>query len=413
MKKEIPSILKITLLATVLSFGISYALAWTAPTATPPVGNVFAPINVGPGIQTKAVGGDFCVEKTAGSKKCLSDSQLAFPVTNITATPSTIQNGATTTISWNVADATSCTTGAGPWVTPGTKLLVGSEVSNPLSGVGGPITYSYSLSCTGPGGTILQTATVQVLAPATFTYTNGTGALIAIPSGVTVVKFRAQGGNGGNGGGTTPAGSGGGDASFAYYGANVPIVVAGGGGGGPPLRAGGPGGYTGTSIHGGFGPSNWLACGPLPTAGNTVSGGSSGGCTASYLPVAGGANATRSDGVTPSSGRSATGDMTAGAFGGKGFINGGKGGTNGGSLYSGGGGGGLGGGGGGIPYGVGGGGGSGYIITGATGPDASGFIAVPLSLIGNPTSIYLFGGAGGVPGNGGSTGVAGFITMSW
>lgn len=45
--KNIFQSFKIISLAVVLSFGLSYALAWTAPTATPPAGNVSAPINVG------------------------------------------------------------------------------------------------------------------------------------------------------------------------------------------------------------------------------------------------------------------------------------------------------------------------------------------------------------------------------
>lgn len=45
---------KIIVLATILSFGLSYALAWTAPSATPPTGNVSAPINTGDNTQYKA-----------------------------------------------------------------------------------------------------------------------------------------------------------------------------------------------------------------------------------------------------------------------------------------------------------------------------------------------------------------------
>ncbi len=44
MKNTIQS-LKVIILATVLSFGLSYVYAWTAPTATPPNGNTVAPIN--------------------------------------------------------------------------------------------------------------------------------------------------------------------------------------------------------------------------------------------------------------------------------------------------------------------------------------------------------------------------------
>lgn len=52
--KKITQLFKITALALVLSFGLSYVYAWTAPTATPPGGNVTAPINTSITEQYKA-----------------------------------------------------------------------------------------------------------------------------------------------------------------------------------------------------------------------------------------------------------------------------------------------------------------------------------------------------------------------
>jgi len=54
MNKQIFSTVKVLALATVLSFGLSYVYAWTAPTATPPGGNVSAPINTSSVVQPKA-----------------------------------------------------------------------------------------------------------------------------------------------------------------------------------------------------------------------------------------------------------------------------------------------------------------------------------------------------------------------
>lgn len=54
MNKNIFQSLKIVALAVGLSVGISYVSAWTAPTVTPPGGNVSAPINVSVNEQTKA-----------------------------------------------------------------------------------------------------------------------------------------------------------------------------------------------------------------------------------------------------------------------------------------------------------------------------------------------------------------------
>lgn len=53
-QNKIFSSLKVITLAMVLSFGLSYALAWTAPTANPPTGNVSAPINTSATAQSKA-----------------------------------------------------------------------------------------------------------------------------------------------------------------------------------------------------------------------------------------------------------------------------------------------------------------------------------------------------------------------
>lgn len=53
MRNQLFNAIKVIALAIVLSIGLSYALAWTAPTATPPTGNVSAPINTSNTAQTK------------------------------------------------------------------------------------------------------------------------------------------------------------------------------------------------------------------------------------------------------------------------------------------------------------------------------------------------------------------------
>ncbi len=53
MKKEFTQTLKILLAAVVLSLGISYVYAWTAPTLAPPDGNTSAPLNTGSSDQSK------------------------------------------------------------------------------------------------------------------------------------------------------------------------------------------------------------------------------------------------------------------------------------------------------------------------------------------------------------------------
>lgn len=54
MRNQLLNATKVITLAVILSFGLSYAIAWTAPAATPPGGNVDAPINTGSTAQTKA-----------------------------------------------------------------------------------------------------------------------------------------------------------------------------------------------------------------------------------------------------------------------------------------------------------------------------------------------------------------------
>lgn len=53
MTNQIFSSLKVVVLAIVLSLGLSYVYAWTAPAGTPPTGNVNAPLNTSSEVQSK------------------------------------------------------------------------------------------------------------------------------------------------------------------------------------------------------------------------------------------------------------------------------------------------------------------------------------------------------------------------
>lgn len=399
MKNQITVALKVSILAVVLSFGLSYAIAWTAPTAPPPTGNVSAPINTGSADQTKA--GDLCTSK-GGTIKCLSAAQIAVPVpvVEFTATPGIIQSGQSTTLSWSVTDATTCTA-SGSWT--GSKATFGSEASSALSGAGGPISYTFTLSCAGAGGTTLQSATVQVLAPFTITYTNGAGNWVSIPSGVTVVKFTGSGGNGGSAynpggaGGTTASGNGAGAGGKGYL-----ISPVDGSGSSGTVGRGGAGG--GSAIPGGAG-------GTALQGGSNASGGGKGGYS----------------GLVPGSAYGGWGSLNGGGGGAYAYaepstiilyLGGGGGGSGTANSYGGGGGGGYGGGGAGGIYdldglyrqGGGGGGGGSYSNANLSAPSPSGR-SISLSTIGFPSQIYLGTGAGGSGDYGSGTG--GTITMSW
>lgn len=83
MKHTILQTLKIATLALVLSFGLSYVYAWTAPTATPPSSNVAAPINVSSTAQTKT--GDLTISgKTNTSGGLIIETRAADPAAPVT-----------------------------------------------------------------------------------------------------------------------------------------------------------------------------------------------------------------------------------------------------------------------------------------------------------------------------------------
>lgn len=101
------------------------------------------------------------------------------PIVTLTATPSTVAAGGSSTLDWTATNATTCTASGG-WT--GTRSTSGSQSVGPIAA-----TTSYVLTCTGTGGTAAQTATVtvgaagDVIVSGTITFerplfrTNGTG----------------------------------------------------------------------------------------------------------------------------------------------------------------------------------------------------------------------------------------------
>ena len=77
------------------------------------------------------------------------------PVVNIDAIPDEVPEQGTSTLSWSSTYATSCTA-SGDWA--GTKALTGSELVGPLEN-----NTSYTLTCSGAGGTAADAASVTVL----------------------------------------------------------------------------------------------------------------------------------------------------------------------------------------------------------------------------------------------------------
>ena len=79
------------------------------------------------------------------------------PTVSISANPTNITTGASSTLTWSSTNATSCTASGG-W--SGARTTSGSVTTGALSA-----TTAFALTCTGPGGTGSNTVTVTVTAP--------------------------------------------------------------------------------------------------------------------------------------------------------------------------------------------------------------------------------------------------------
>lgn len=85
------------------------------------------------------------------------DPPLPVPVVALSASPNTIPYNTSSTLTWNSTDATSCLASGG-WA--GAKALGGTEtILNLVS------SSTFTLSCTGPGGSDTKSAVVTVSAP--------------------------------------------------------------------------------------------------------------------------------------------------------------------------------------------------------------------------------------------------------
>lgn len=81
------------------------------------------------------------------------------PTVSISASPALVDANANSTLTWSSTNATACT-GSGAW--SGSKSLSGSQQVGPISG-----TTSYTLTCTGTGGTTVRSAVVSIRGAAT------------------------------------------------------------------------------------------------------------------------------------------------------------------------------------------------------------------------------------------------------
>jgi hypothetical protein len=94
------------------------------------------------------------------------------PTVSLSASPTTVSTGGSSTLSWSSTSASSCTASGG-W--SGSEPTGGSASSGALSA-----TTTYTLTCSGPGGSASQSVTVNVSAPV-----NPTVSLSATPTTVS------------------------------------------------------------------------------------------------------------------------------------------------------------------------------------------------------------------------------------
>lgn len=177
MTNKIFSALKVVTLAIVLSFGLSYVYAWTAPATNPPTGNVSAPINTGADLQSK--GGGLTV------KNFIADT------VTVGATPNT---GAISSPKFCIG--TSCITA---WTQAGavTKLTAGTNITlSPVGGtgnvtvnaVGGTLVYSCPAAGTCGNDTCKGNLSLSSSCT-TFSYNSDsrTACALAVPRACTLV----------------------------------------------------------------------------------------------------------------------------------------------------------------------------------------------------------------------------------
>lgn len=103
----------------------------------------------------------------------------APPVLTFTASPTSLPYNGSSTLTWNTSNATSCT-GANAW--SGTKAVSGSQSTGSLTS-----SKTYTLTCSGPGGSVTKSVTVTVGAAPTATPTP-TPTKIPTPTATPVPK---------------------------------------------------------------------------------------------------------------------------------------------------------------------------------------------------------------------------------
>ncbi len=112
---------------------------------------------------------------TASDTVTFSAPPPAAPTLTFTASPTTVPLNGNSTLTWSSTNTTSCTA-SGDWI--GAKAVNGTQAENGISS-----NDVYTLTCTGPGGTISKTVNVNVASLPPLPVVNLTAAPTSVPVG--------------------------------------------------------------------------------------------------------------------------------------------------------------------------------------------------------------------------------------
>ena len=282
--------------AIVVAFSVSMVFAWTGPTATPPNGNVAAPINVGSVSQVKS-GGIWAASIGSDSGYCIGASCISSWPTGQTSTFTngiTVLGSATSTFSSGINVTSGCFAINGVCLKPGNSggaaiqtFTSSGTWTKPSSG------NVVDVKCWGGGGGAAQGG-------------GGGGGYIdtILPLSSVSASVAVTVGAGGAGKNLSSPGSGS-DGSSTTFGSYV--TATGGGGGGGIMSNGrkGVGTYGGVAGSAGAGPDYPGSAGGAGTPGYGGGGGGGGAVPGDGAVAPGGAGG--GTGGAPGAGSSVTG----------------------------------------------------------------------------------------------------------
>ncbi len=109
-----------------------------------------------------------CTNATGGSATRTVNVTVAAatpaPTVNLTASPTSVALNGSSTLSWTTTNASSCTASGGIAGWPGTKSTSGSQSVSPIGAA-----TTFTLACTGTGGTTSRNVSIAIVSPPSVT----------------------------------------------------------------------------------------------------------------------------------------------------------------------------------------------------------------------------------------------------